>query len=76
VFPILRSGIKRAFLESPSVIKASKALVTQLKGDVMTDSKAWENGGPKMDRRGALECKRLGGNRLLCGSRVGRADNL
>jgi hypothetical protein len=42
----------------------------------MTDSKAWENGGPKMDRRGALECKRLGGNRLLRGSRVGRADNL
>ena len=42
----------------------------------MTDSRDRENGGPKMDRRGALECKRLGGNRLLCGSRVGRADNL
>jgi hypothetical protein len=42
----------------------------------MTDSKDWENGGSKMDRRGALECKSLGGNRLLCGSRVGRADNL
>ena len=42
----------------------------------MMDSRDWENGGPKMDRRGALECNRLGGNRLLCGSRVGRADNL
>jgi hypothetical protein len=42
----------------------------------MTDSKDWQNGGPKMDRRGALECKRLGGNRLLRGSRAGRADNL
>ena len=42
----------------------------------MTDSRDRENGGPKMDRRGSLECKRLGGNRLLCGSRVGRADNL
>ena len=42
----------------------------------MTDSRDRENGGPKMDRRGALECKRLCGNRLLCGSRVGRADNL
>ena len=42
----------------------------------MTDSKDWDNGVPKMDRRGALKCKSLGGNRLLCGSRVGRADNL
>ena len=53
-----------------------KARVIQLKGDVMTDSKDWDNDVPKMDRRGALECKSLGGNRLLCGSRVGRADNL
>jgi len=73
--PILRSGIKRAFLESPSD-QGVKARVIQLKGDVMTDSKDWDNGVPKMDRRGALECKSLGGNRLLCGSRVGRADNL
>ena len=53
-----------------------KARVNQLKGDVMTDSRDRENGGPKMDRRGALECNRLGANRLLCGSRLGRADNL
>src|SRR5215471_9819840 len=50
------AGIKPASIQSPFVLRAQSPHPSKRKETSMSSNSDWKNGGPQMDRRGALEC--------------------